>query len=159
MKLAITDANRWPVAITAVLIAQVAFGVWMSHVASDDPHFAVEPNYYARAVNWDATMAQSRADKALGWKSAATLKRTTGTAATLHVTLVDSAGAAVIADSVSVAAVAIAHSNTVNALRLAPDGTGYSVAVPVAGTGLWEVQLRAVRGKDVFTHILRTELK
>ncbi len=159
MKLAITSANRWPLAITAVLVGQVVFGIWMSHVANDDPHFAVEPNYYAKAINWDATMAQSRADKALGWKSAATLTRAAGNSATLHVTLRDSTGAPVHADSVTVTALAIAHSLKVNALSLTPDATGYAAPVPVAGTGLWEVEVRAVRGTDVFTSTLRTELK
>lgn len=159
MKLAITSANRWPLAITAVLVGQMAFGIWMAHVANDDPHFAVEPNYYAKAINWDATMAQSRADKALGWKSAAAITRAAGTSATLHLTLTDSTGALVHADSVTVTALAIAHSLRVNAMTLKPDATGYAAPLAVAGTGLWEVEVRAVRGADVFTSTLRTELK
>ena len=159
MKLAITSANRWPLAITAVLVGQVVFGIWMAHVATDDPHFAVEPNYYAKAINWDATMAQSRADKALGWKAAATLTRTAGAGATLHLTLTDSTGALVHADSVTVTALAIAHSLTVNALTPTPDATGYAAPVTVAGNGLWEVEVRAFRGAAVFTSTLRTELK
>lgn len=159
MKLAITAANRWPLAITVVLIGQVVFGIWMAHVANDDPHFAAEPNYYARAIDWDATMAQSRADKALGWKSAATMARAAGTGATLHLTLHDSTGALVRADSVVVRALAVAHSLTVHALTLARDATGYSAQLPVAANGLWEVDVRAMRGADLFTATLRTELK
>ena len=87
MKRAISGAQLWPAAIIAVLVGQVGFGLWMSHVANDDPHFAVEPNYYARAVNWDATMAQSRLDRALGWQAVATLTRAKGTAATLRIAL------------------------------------------------------------------------
>ena len=159
MKLAITAANRWPLAITAVLAGQIVFGIWMARVANSDPHFAVEPNYYAKAINWDARMAQSRADKALGWKSTVRITRGNGAGATLHLTLKDSTGALVHADTVTVTALAIAHSLTVNALTLTPDATGYTVSLPMAGTGLWEVGVRAVRGADVFTAILRTELK
>jgi nitrogen fixation protein FixH len=159
MKLAITSANRWPAAIIAVLLGQVAFGVWMMRVAGNDPHFAVEPNYYARAVNWDATMAQSRLDKALGWKATTTLTRGAGTAATLHVVLVDSTGAAVKADSVSAEAIAIAHAGTVDRVAMTADGTGYAGPIPTAGNGLWEVEVRAKRGADLFTAKLRTELK
>lgn len=159
MKLAITAANRWPLAITTVLVGQVVFGIWMARVANSDPHFAVEPNYYAKAINWDATMAQSRADKALGWKSAVHITRTDGAGAVLRLTLKDSTGAFVHADSVTVHALAIAHSLRVNALTLTPDAAGYTVSLPMAGTGLWEVDVRAVRGADVFTSTLRTELK
>ena len=159
MKLAITSANRWPAAIIAVLVGQVVFGIWMAHVANDDPHFAVAPNYYARAINWDATMAQSRADKALGWKSAVTLRRAAGGGAMLHLTLADSLHAPVAADSVTVQAFAIAHSLTIDTLALAPDATGYGAPMSSAPNGIYEVSLRAVRGKDVFTSTLRAELR
>ena len=159
MKLTIPGARLWPAAIIAVLVGQVGFGLWMSHVANDDPHFAVEPNYYARAVNWDATMAQSRRDRALGWQAVATLTRATGTAATLRIALTDSTGARVVADSVAVEALAIARSTVVDTLPLVRDSAGYSVPIAVAARGLWEIQLRAVRVHDVFTAKLRTELR
>jgi nitrogen fixation protein FixH len=159
MRLALTNAQRWPAAIVAVLLAQVAFGIWMSHVANDDPHFAVEPNYYARAVNWDSTMAQSRRDRALGWRATATLVRAPGRGAILRIAVVDSTGAAVAADTVSVEARAIAHSNDVIRVTLIRDSTGYSAPLAVAASGLWEVQARATRGSDLFTAKLRTELR
>ncbi|MCC7053166.1 MAG: FixH family protein [Gemmatimonadaceae bacterium] len=159
MRFGLTASNRWPVAIVTVLLAQVAFGVWMSRIARADPHFAVEPDYYSRAVNWDATMAQSRLDRALGWQATASLVRTAGTAATLQVSLRDSTGAPVRADSVSAAVLAVAHAGDVSQLTLAPAGDTYTVPVAVAARGLWEVQLRAVRGTDVFTAKLRPELQ
>lgn len=159
MKVALTSAQRWPAAIIAVLVGQVGFGLWMSHVANDDPHFAVEPNYYARAVNWDATMAQSRRDRALGWQAVATLTRAAGTGATLRIVLTDSTGAHVVADSVTVEALAIARSTVVDTVPLARDSAGYTAPIAVAARGLWEIQLRAVRMHDVFTAKLRTELQ
>ena len=159
MKRAISGAQLWPAAIIAVLVGQVGFGLWMSHVANDDPHFAVEPNYYARAVNWDATMAQSRLDRALGWQAVATLTRAKGTAATLRIALTDAAGTRVVADSVTVEALAIAHSTVIDTLTLARDSAGFTAPIAVAPRGLWEVQLRAVRMHDVFTAKLRTELR
>jgi nitrogen fixation protein FixH len=159
MKIALTSAQRWPAAIIAVLVGQVGFGLWMSHVANDDPHFAVEPNYYARAVNWDATMAQSRRDRALGWQAVATLTRDRETAATLRITLTDATGAPVVADSVTAEVLAIAHSNVIDTLTLTRDAAGYSAPIAVAARGLWEVQLRAVRTHDVFTARLRPELQ
>ncbi len=156
----IAKLQPWPTAIVAVLVAQMSFGVWMARVARDDPHFAIEPDYYARAVNWDSTMAQSRRDKALGWIASAGMSRGTGRAAFLRVTLTDSAGIAVTAvDSVTAEALAVAHAGLIDKLTLARDGDAYRVTVSIAAPGLWEVQVRAYRGGDLFTAKLRTELQ
>jgi len=159
MRFAITDANRWPIAIVAVLVAQVAFGIWMARVANGDPHFAIEPNYYARAVNWDSTMAQARRDRALGWKAAATMQRENGTVASLHVTLTDATGQPVHAESVTATALSVAHAGVIDTLMLTPDATGYTAPVGRAERGLWEVEVRAWRGRDLFTAKLRPELR
>lgn len=159
MKLAISEARRWPVIIITVLAAQIGFGIWMARLAGNDPHHAVEPDYYARAVNWDSTMAQSRRDRALGWNAATTLTRATGRAATLQVAIVDSLGAALQVDSLHVDALAIAHAGTIDRVTLSPAGSAYIGQIAEAGAGLWEVQVRAVRGTDVFTAKLRTELQ
>lgn len=159
MKLALTPANRWPVAITAVLLAQVAFGVWMSRVAGSDPHFAVEPDYYARAINWDATMAQSRKDKALGWTAQASFEHGASGPVTVRVMVRERTGAPVAADSVTAHALAVAHAGTVDTLVFTRSGEGYTATVPGAARGIWEFELRAVRGFDVFTDKLRAELQ
>jgi nitrogen fixation protein FixH len=159
MKLAITSAHRWPAAIVAVLVLQVAFGVWMSHVAGNDPHFAVAPDYYARAVHWDDAMAQARADRALGWHAHAQVIRTTSPAAMVQITLTDSLGATVMPDSLTATAVAIAHSADIHRLALTPTRDGAAAPVAIATNGLWEIQLRAVRGGKVFTAIQRAELR
>jgi len=149
----------WPTAIVAVLVTQICFGIWMARVAGDDPNFAIEPDYYARAVNWDATMEQSRRDKALGWRATAGMTRAAGRVATLRVQLTDSTGAPITtADSVVVDVLAVAHAGQIDRLVLVRDGGGYVAPVRAASAGLWEVQLRAVRGADVFTAKLRTEL-
>jgi nitrogen fixation protein FixH len=159
MNLAIAEARRWPIIIVAVLVAQMGFGIWMARVAGGDPHYAVEPDYYARAVNWDSTMAQSRRDRALGWNAAATLIRTSAHGAALQIALVDSLGVALQVDSVHVEALAVAHASAIHRLTLTPDGPAYGATIGDAGTGLWELRLRAVRGPDVFTAKLRTELQ
>lgn len=159
MKFGLSDSQRWPVIIISVLVAQIAFGIWMARVAGNDPNFAVEPDYYAKAVNWDETMAQSRRDRALGWQAVATMTRAEGRTATLQVSLVDSLGAAVQADSVQVEALEVAHARFVDKLTLIPSGSGYAAPVANAGVGLWEVRVRAMRGTDLYTAKLRTELK
>ena len=45
----------------AARVVLVLFAV----VASRDPSFAVEPDYYRKSLEWDATAAQARASKPL----------------------------------------------------------------------------------------------
>jgi nitrogen fixation protein FixH len=152
--------HRWPTTIVVVLVIQIGFGIWMARVAGNDPNFAIEPDYYKRAVNWDSTMAQSRRDRALGWQATATLRHDDRRVAILTVQLVDSTGTAIIdADSVTAEALAVAHAGQIDRLVLVRDGDGYSAPVNAATSGLWEVQLRAIRGADIFTAKLRIELK
>lgn len=159
MRLHLAGVQRWPAAIVTVLLLQVGFGIWMARTANNDPNFAIEPDYYNRAVNWDSTMAQSRRDKALGWQAAASLVRDTGRTAALRVVLIDAAGIPLVADSVHAAVLAVAHAGTVHELTLTPDAGGYIALVPLAANGLWDISVRAVRGGDLFTAKLRTELR
>jgi nitrogen fixation protein FixH len=158
VKLSLTDHNRWPIAITVALLVQVAFGVWMVRTANGDPHFAVLPDYYARGVAWDSTMAQAQRDKALGWRANMAMTRSGTRSAAVTVEVRDAHGAPVLADSLTVFATAIAHSTVVDTVRLR---TGAAVAtgrVARAPAGLWEVTLRAHRGDDVFTSTARIDL-
>lgn len=159
MKLGLNESQRWPAAIIVILAAQVAFGIWMAKVANADPHFAVEPDYYKRAVAWDTTMAQARRDHALGWAASATITADAGDSARLHVTLTDSAGAPITADSVEAEAFSIANSARQLQVTLRPAANGYATTLPAARRGLWEVHLRAARGHDHFTAKLRPEYK
>jgi len=149
----------WPIAIVTVLLAQMLFGVWMARLASSDPHFAVEPDYYARAVNWDETMSQSRRDRALGWRVNATIVRASPDSTVLRIAITDSTGAPVMVDSIVGEALAVAHAAQINTLRLERDGDHWTVPVPHAVSGLWEIRLRAVLGAELFTSLQRVELK
>ena len=42
--------HLWPAGLTLILAITVAANIWVMRIASDDPSFAIEPNYYARAV-------------------------------------------------------------------------------------------------------------
>lgn len=150
--------HRWPTAIVAVLAIQIAFGIWMARVAGSDPHFAIEPDYYRRAVNWDSTMAQSRRDRALGWRAVASVQRMDARAAIVRLTLTDSAGVVITPDSLAVEVLPVAHAGRVQSPALTRVGDGYEGELAAADAGLWDVSVRAVRGSDRFTARLRTEL-
>jgi hypothetical protein len=60
--------NFWPIAIVTLLVACVAANVALFVVASSDPSFAVEPNYYQKAIEWDQTQRRVAASRELGWQ-------------------------------------------------------------------------------------------
>ena len=83
----------WPIAVIAILGATVGANIWVAVIASDDPSFAVEHDYYKKAVQWDSTMAQARENARLGWRIEPRLEPIGGHGSTLSVTLTDESGA------------------------------------------------------------------
>ena len=48
----------WPIGVATILASTVVANIIVMQIANDDPSFAVEPDYYRKAVNFDATMAE-----------------------------------------------------------------------------------------------------
>lgn len=159
MRFSLPASRRWPLLVITALAAQMGFGVWMMRVAGSDPNFAIEPDYYARAVHWDARMEQARRDLALGWRAVATLTRSAGQPTSLVVSVVDSLGAPLVIDSLRADVLPVAHASRTRTLTLARVGEKWEAQLRDAETGLWETNIRAWRGRDVFTARVRPELR
>jgi len=56
----------WPVGLAALLVVSAGANIALIVITSRDASFAVEPNYYAKALAWDETMAQQARNEALG---------------------------------------------------------------------------------------------
>jgi nitrogen fixation protein FixH len=128
-------------------------------VARADPAFAVEPDYYAKAVGWDARMAQEHANIALGWGATAalTLARP-GVPGRITVHLSDAAGHAVTGAAVSIEAMHNARASQRYEATLQPGRDGdYTSPVDAHRPGAWEVRLTATRGEARFTQSLRID--
>jgi nitrogen fixation protein FixH len=157
----------WPIGLAVILAISVGANMFVFHLANDDPSFAVEPDYYRKAVQWDDELAQRRRNAELGWRAAATLAAARegaagGDAATeLRVRLTDSAGAPLDGAAVSVEALAIDRASQVATFTLAaasdPAGGVYSAMLPAARAGRWELRLVATRGGERFTAVERLE--
>ena len=53
--------------VPALLLATMLLGLgWLAYIATDDPHFALEPNYYDKAVHWERTQREAHDSAALG---------------------------------------------------------------------------------------------
>ena len=151
----------WPIAITAVLATTVAANIWVMRVASDDPSFAIEPDYYRKAIEWDSTLAQARQDSILGWRLTPELQvvRATGKAR-LSATLTDSTGVPISGAVVRVSALPVARANEVHEVTLAAAGAGeYAAQLDSLREGRWELRFDVRAGSVRFTEVARVEAK
>jgi nitrogen fixation protein FixH len=143
---------RWPAAMVAVLVITVAANGMLWYEANSDPAFAVVPDYYDKALHWDAHMAQDARNRTLGWRLAAELGAPVRAGRTLEVSLADSAGRLIEGATVRVAAVRVARSaDEVRAVAAPRAGGGYSATLPDRGAGRWELRFDVTRGGDHFT--------
>lgn len=149
----------WPIGMGVILAITVAVNIAVMFVAKDDPSFAVEQDYYRKAVAWDSSMAQERHNQQLGWRVEPVLERYSPQGgAVLHVRVADSTGAAISNATVQVAALYNARASDVfeATLQRASDDT-YTAHLPVTHTGQWELRFTIVRGADRFTAVSRVE--
>jgi nitrogen fixation protein FixH len=149
----------WPTIIVAVLVIDVAVGFAMMRLAADDPHAAIEPDYYHKAVIWDSTLAQADRNAALGWTLESSLGAITPRHdAPLMLRISDDSGQAVTGATLQVEAMQVAHADeVVHATLTAGADGGYVADLPMARPGLWELRVVATRGGDRFTADLRLD--
>jgi nitrogen fixation protein FixH len=151
---------QWPVIVVTLLVGGVGVNIGMMLAATGDASFAVESNYYQKALRWDETMAQEARNAALGWSVAAALERTAGPVdVRLRVRLHDRTGRPIEGARVTVETFHSARAASVLTGALGPEAPGeYAAALPLGRPGVWEVRLRAERGDQIFTTTLVQEL-
>jgi nitrogen fixation protein FixH len=129
----------------------------MVSLALNDPSFAVEPDYYQKALAWEAHQAQERENERLGWQARAQAKAVPGWPGQreLTVELTDRTGR-LSGASVSLAAFHNARASTIIESALTEKAEGaYSARLPMRLPGEWELRLTAIRGDERFTQVLR----
>ena len=115
--------NIWPWVPVVLLTSMVGGLLYMAKIATDDPGFAVEQDYYQKAVAWDDHQAQSAENTRLGWNL--TLEtRTVGRDVQLVAKLTDDRGHALPNAKVRVDAFANARAGHIVSADLStgPDG-------------------------------------
>jgi nitrogen fixation protein FixH len=151
----------WPIGITAVLATTVAVNVWVATIANDDPSFAIEQDYYRKAITWDSTLAQARQNEKLGWHLTPALGPIgSNGGARLRATLTDSAGVPISGAVVKVSAVRVARANQVHELTLAAAEPGsYDAQLEARWPGQWELRFDVKAGSTHFTEVARVEAR
>jgi nitrogen fixation protein FixH len=149
----------WPVGLAALLVVSAGANIALVVITSRDASFAVEPDYYAKALAWDETMAQQARNEALGWSLGLSVEPTGERGRmTVAVGLSDGAGAPLPGARIAIEALHNARASRVLAAVLEPRGLGYTTVMPLARPGLWEFRLRVTRGPDVFTATLMRDV-
>lgn len=150
----------WPVVIVALLVASAGANIAFMIVANGDATFAVEPDYYRKAVEWDRTMAQEARNAELGWTVSARLEPADAGRARLFALVRDRAGAALTGADVRVEAFPSARAREIASVALEPArGAGvYTGLLPSARPGLWELRVRVTRDAEVFTRTITQDL-
>jgi nitrogen fixation protein FixH len=147
----------WPVGVTVLLAAVVITNIWVAIVASGDPSFAIEADYYKKAIAWDSAMAQARKNASLKWLLESRLGAfSAADGATLRVRLTDSTGEPIHDARVEVAALFNARASTVFTTTMPAGNAGeYTAALPVDHAGEWELRFDVSRGGNRFTMVRR----
>lgn len=150
----------WPAAVVAVLAGSAAMNIAFVVVATRDPSFAVERDYYQKALAWDATRAQEAQNAALGWRLHSSLvPARDGQGMELRARLTAADGEPIEGAAIGVEAFHNARASHVVSSSLSPRGGGdYSTILPVSRAGLWELRFRIAVGSQVFTATMMEEL-
>lgn len=147
--------NRWalfPVVLLGILVTIQAI---LFSLSRTDPSFAVEPEYYQKAVAWDAEMAQRSLNAALGWRSSARIVAQ-GKTANLYLTIEEPNGSPL--TGAAIQATVFPNARAVQRKNVQPRETEpgvYTAALPFVHQGEWEVRLTATRASQTYTQTLR----
>ncbi|MDQ7007183.1 MAG: FixH family protein [Acidobacteriota bacterium] len=153
---------QWPVFIVGLLVLGVGSNIALLVVARSNPSFAVEEDYYQKALAWDEHQAQQAINRELGWR----LHFELDTAAPIPGTLAlvaqvrDRRGADLDGASLEVEAFPIARSSHRQKLRLEPAGPGrYRAELNVERPGRWEFRWVVEHGEQRYTLTRTRELE
>lgn len=146
--------------VPAGLLGSMLLGLGtMAFIASIDPGFALERDYYRKAVGYDREIQQRAENARLGWRvdlSAGAL-RADGTASVLA--LARQPGGPLTGAQVSLEALRNAGASRVLEAvfqELAPGE--YRVELPLNRGGLWEFRLTMARAGERATHVARLDV-
>jgi hypothetical protein len=140
------------------MLAGLGVLVWL---AVDDPHFALEANYYDKAVRWDQARARANESRALGLAttvSPALYRAADGTIA-IEVALDDRDRARFAGAAVALEAFPNAYANRIQRITLREAAPGvYRGRLERGVVGLWELRLTVSRGTQRFEQTLRRDV-
>ncbi|MCO4098260.1 MAG: hypothetical protein HEQ38_02465 [Gemmatimonas sp.] len=143
----------WPIGVVTILASTVVANVIVMRIANDDPSFAVEPDYYRKAVHFDSTMAQERENISLGWGIETRIDSIgDGRHTRVAIRLRDASSYPLPGARVAVMARFNARANDTLTALLTEESPGtYVTTLPIARPGEWDVRVDATHGSQRFS--------
>jgi len=141
---------RVPLLVGGIMAACLTSTGALIYMAERDRTFAVEPNYYAKALAWDRDHQAALRSRALGWNAVPRIQR-----GELVVTLTDREARPVHGAVVGAEVFASIRAAVRTQLALTESVPGeYRTVLPTGPSGLWRVNLTAQHGEDRFVAAL-----
>jgi hypothetical protein len=162
MKLLLPPRLRWPVLIIGALVVHVVVSLLTVVVATSNPSYAVEEDYYQKALAWDSRRAQERRNLELGWQLdfAAAPPQMAGGDPQLVVHLADRDGHPLDGARIAVAAFHNARANQIVRGAPAASGSGgYSCPLAIRRAGRWELRFTVDRDGEHFTRTITRDIR
>ncbi len=146
----------WPYLIAGALALHVVVSLVVVFFATSDASYAVEEDYYQKAIDWDQKRAQDRTNASLGWRFEFEVlpPEQPGDQPRLEVTLRNEAGDPLTGATVTVEAFHNSRSDDIlRASLLEIDEPGvYRATLPMQHNGLWEVRFVTECNGQRLTH-------
>jgi nitrogen fixation protein FixH len=132
----------------------------LAYIAIDDPSFALEPNYYAKAVRWDRTQAEAKQGAALGLQlTLEPLALASDGGVELELRISDRARLPFAAADVTLEAFPNAFASRIEHIVLKEASPGVYRGSLLRGTrGLWELRFNVSQGARHFREVLRRDV-
>jgi hypothetical protein len=130
----------------------------MAYVAVNDPGFALEPNYYDKAVHWDRSQAEAAASRELGLKLTLSrpLRLSESGKLELELAVTDKSGVSYGGAEVKVEAFAVARASRLHDVTLRELAPGrYAAEIDSKTLGLWELRVSIKKDRDQYREVLR----
>jgi nitrogen fixation protein FixH len=141
----------WPGMVFGLLSINVTVVGITVYLANADRSFAVEPDYYQKALRWDATAREHAASKELGWRIEVDPGAVGAAGRHVRITIRDRDGKPVDGARVRVTAFSALRAVDRHRADLEPLEPGvYGADMGIVLGGRWEFEVRATRGTDVF---------
>lgn len=142
-----SSGKHWPIGIVVALLLFVAGNAVVIRLAVAPDAVAHDPQYYQRAMNFDAEQAVRARQARLGWRVEAQAEAS-APASRLRISVTDAQGAPVSGATVRVSAFHLAHANTIVEARAEARGDAYEASVPISTAGRWQVAIDVRRGVE-----------
>jgi hypothetical protein len=153
------SAGIWPWVPAGLLASMLAGLGSMALIAIRDPGFALERDYYAKAVHYDREIEQRAQNARLGWSAVSTVGAAVRGSTTRLDVQVRARSGLVSGARVSVQALRNASASTVLVAHCEESAPGrYHAELPLAHAGLWEFRFVVERGAERFTEVVRHDV-